>query len=153
MIYCIHGNFALCKFRGFHCHLWISENLIRENLLICTIIKIRIIYHFPTGIHQLLTCHSQQYINYHCEKSLFYCYSFCVCNSTISFQHKGNLFPFHFQTKDSNMYVYAHSWSPNDGNRNQQNSQLLSLFLLQHALVLVSNPIHQYNIFLLASFF
>ena len=51
------------------------------------------------------------------------------------------------------MYVYAHSWSPNDGNRNQQNSQLLSLFPLQHALILVSNPIHQYNIFLLASFF
>ena len=50
-------------------------------------------------------------------------------------------------------YVYAHSWSPNDGNRNQQNSQLLSLFLLQHVLILVSNPINQYNISLLASFF
>ena len=32
-----------------------------------------------------------------------------------------NLFLFHFQTKDSDTHAYAHSWSPNDGDRNQQN--------------------------------
>ena len=26
---------AVCKFRGFHGHLWISKNLICENLLVC----------------------------------------------------------------------------------------------------------------------
>ena len=40
-----------------------------------------------------------------------------------------NLFSFHFQTKDRDTHVYAPSWLPNDGNRNQQNNQLLDPFL------------------------
>ena len=41
-----------------------------------------------------------------------------------------NLSSFHFQTKDSDMHAYAHSWSPNDGDKIQQNNQLLGPFLL-----------------------
>ena len=33
-----------------------------------------------------------------------------------------NRLSFHFKTKDSNVCVYVHSWSPNDGDRNQQNN-------------------------------
>ena len=35
----------------------------------------------------------------------------------------------HFQTKDSDMHDYAHSWSPNDGDRNQQNNICFSYWL------------------------
>ena len=39
------------------------------------------------------------------------------------------------------------------GDRNQQNKQSLGLFLLKYDFILVSNSIHQYNIFQMASFF
>ena len=41
-----------------------------------------------------------------------------------------NQFLFHFQTKDSDTHAYAHSWSPGDGDRNQQNNELLGPFRL-----------------------
>ena len=40
-----------------------------------------------------------------------------------------NLFTLHLQIKDGNMYAYVHSWLPHDGDRNQQNNQLLNPFL------------------------
>ena len=46
-----------------------------------------------------------------------------------------NLFSFHFQTKDSDMHAYVHSWSPNDGDRNQQNNKLLGLFFYRRELL------------------
>ena len=65
-----------------------------------------------------------------------------------------NLILFHFLTKNSNTHAYVHSWLPNNGDRNQQNNQLvLSLFLLKNVFILVSNPIHWYYIFLLTSLF
>ena len=47
--------------------------------------------------------------------------------------HKSVFTP--LQTNDSNMHVYAHSWSSDDTDRNQLNNQLLGLFLVQHSLV------------------
>ena len=41
-----------------------------------------------------------------------------------------NLSLFHFQPKDSDTHAYVHPWSSNDGDRNQENNQLLGLFLL-----------------------
>ena len=115
-------------------------------------------YCFPEGYNtSSLSCLTQQYINYHCRKNLFYCCSLCLRNSSTCFLHTAIVHKpilFHFQTKDSNMYVYAHPLSPNDGDRNQQNNQLLSPFLYNTFLYwLISNPIHWYNMFLLASFF
>ena len=49
-------------------------------------------------------------------------YLFCIK------QLFSNLSSFHFQAKDSHMHAYAHSRSPNDGHRNQQNNRLLGLF-------------------------
>ena len=56
-----------------------------------------------------------------------------------------NLFLIHFQTKDSDMYVYVHSWSSHDGARNQTNNQLLSPFLLLHVFIFVNKPTHYCN--------
>ena len=51
-------------------------------------------------------------------------YLFCIKQSL------SNLSSFYFQPKDSIMHVYAHSWLSNDGDRNQQNNQILGPFLL-----------------------
>jgi len=48
-----------------------------------------------------------------------------------------NLFLFHFHTKDSDTDAYACLWSSHDGDRNQLNSQILSLFYLLHILYLL----------------
>ena len=40
-----------------------------------------------------------------------------------------NLFLLHFQIKDGDMHAYVQSWWPHDGDRNQQNNQLLNPFL------------------------
>ena len=79
-------------------------------------------------IYQLSNRHSTQYINYRCKKIYFtvviciyliVLYLFCIKRSF------SNLSLFHFQTNDSDMHAYVHSWSSNNGDRNQQNNQLL----------------------------
>ena len=92
----------------------------------------------PTGYNvSIIKSPLTQYTNYHCKKNLFYCYYLCLPNSTLSFLYKTIVFKpvfVHFQTKDSDTHVYAHSWSSNYGHRNQQNKQLLGPFLLKHFL-------------------
>ena len=51
-------------------------------------------------------------------------YLFCIKRSL------SNLSSLHFQPKDSDSHAYAHTRSSNDGDRNQQNNQLLGPFLL-----------------------
>ena len=72
-------------------------------------------------------------------------YLFCIKQSF------SNLSSIPFQTKDSNTHAHPHSWLPNDGHRNQQNNQLLKPFLFITCFYIESNPIHQYNVFLLVS--
>ena len=73
---------------------------------------------------------------------------------------------YHFQTKDSSMHVYAHSWLSNNGDRKQQNNQLLGLFLLYHEtttllacffydtnFILINKLSNWCNVFLVASTF
>ena len=45
-----------------------------------------------------------------------------------------------------------HSWSSQDGERNQRNDQLLNPFLLLHVFIVVNKPIDLYNFSLSASF-
>ena len=41
-----------------------------------------------------------------------------------------NMFLFHFQIKDTDVHVYAGSWNFENGDRNQQNNKLSTLFPL-----------------------
>ena len=41
-----------------------------------------------------------------------------------------DMFLFQFQTKDSDMHAYVDSWHPHDGDRNQQNNKLSSVFFI-----------------------
>ena len=52
------------------------------------------------------------------------------------------------------MHEYVHLWSPNDDDGNHQKQQTLEpvSFTTLLVFILVSNPVHQYNVFLLASF-
>ena len=116
-----------------------TAQLIRSHRLYCC-------YNTP-----IIKCHSQQYI-ITLIRIIYFIVVLCVYVTVLYlFYIKRlfkNVFSFHFQTKDSDMHTYVYSWSPNDGNRNVQNNQLLGLFLLQHVFKLVNNPIHWYSIFL-----
>ena len=108
---------------------------------------------FPQAIiYQLSNHHSQQYINYHFNNSLCYCCSLYLAMYVIAlylFHIKWlfiNLFSFHIQTKYSDTHAYVYSWSPNDGDRNQQKTNFWACFFC-NIFILVNNLIHWYNIF------
>ena len=109
-----------------------------------------IIFCFPRDYYQLSIV-SSSHISYCYKKNLFYCCSLCLCNSTLSWLHKGlfiNLFLFDIQIRDSDVYVYAQSWLPSVGDRNQWNNQLLVLFFYNMSLFcLAILRIYWYNIF------
>ena len=82
--------------------------------------------------YQLSNRHSTQYINYRCKIIYFtvvICVYFIVLYLFCIKRLLSNLTLFHFQTEYSDTHVYAHSWSLNDGDRNQQINPLLGLFL------------------------
>ena len=62
------------------------------------------------------------------------------------------MFSFNFQTKDSNKHAYAQSWSPNDGDSNQQNNQLwacffYNMFLYRLAFLFISITFYYWQVF------
>ena len=57
-------------------------------------------------------------------------YLFCIKRSL------SNLSSFHFQPKDSNTHVYAHSWLSNNNDRNQQNDQLLEGTMINYCYII-----------------
>ena len=63
-----------------------------------------------------------------------------------------NLVSFHFQTQNRDMHVYVHAWSPNNSDRTSKTIHFWACFFY-NIFILVSNPIHWYNVFLLTSLF
>ena len=84
-----------------------------------------------------LAIYSQQYtISFCCKKNLHILLLFFLF--MLSFLHKivvhrPVFIP--FSTKDRDIHVYVHSWLTNNDDRNQQNDQLLSPFLLHNTLI------------------
>ena len=101
-------------------------------------------------IYQLSSRHSTQYINYHCKKNLFYyCYLYLLFN-TVSFLHKAITLKPVFIPKDTDTHAYAmvvKRWWQKPAKQPTFGPVSFITCLLN------SNPIQQYNVFLLANFF
>ena len=100
------------------------DDVIIMATLLEIFIKNRTIHWIPTGYNiTIIKLPQHKYIHYCCNYFtvvifvyLIVLYLFCMK------WWFSNLSLFHIQTKDSNMYAYVHSWSSNDGDRNQQNN-------------------------------
>ena len=115
--------------------------------------KIALFIRSPQAIiYQLSNGPSQQYIN--CVVRIMYftvvIYVYLIVLYLFYIKQLfTNLFSLHFQTKDGDMHAYVHSWLPHDGDRNQQNNQLLHPFLCNIFLYWLTIPfIGIYNVFI-----
>ena len=107
-------------------------------------------------IYQSSNHHNIQYNNYCCKKHLFYCCYLCLLNSTLSFCIKrpfSNLSYSTFKQRiviSMHMYTHSHQTMVTE---TSITSKFWACFFYNMFIILNSNPIHWYNIFLLASFF
>ena len=102
-------------------------------------------------------CHSTQYINYRCKKNIFYCFYLCLLKSTLSFLHKND----HSQTYLRSTFIQRiaihmrmHTHGPQMMvTEISKTTNFWAHFFYNMFLYWIVNPIHQYNVILLASFF
>ena len=94
---------AVCKFRGFRGHLLISENLIRENLLVCNN------WRFVT-IHDMLPFHDEPVIRENTIAKIM----FASCSAKISYRENFRVYGINYITLTTTvnyLYMYSNTYS------------------------------------------